>query len=375
MNAFPTPTIDAEQHSNALLDSIKNQIATSNGKISFRDYMDLALYAPGLGYYSAGAKKFGPEGDFITAPEISSLFAVTLLPTWLHVRQELPTAAILELGAGSGKLCVDLLQALDKQNCLPEKYYILEVSADLKHRQAEYIKANIPHLANKIEWLNSIENFTFSGLVIGNEILDAMPVHKFRIHKGILEEYFVTMANDQLVECLDSPTAIVNDHLDKEQFFENNDYTSEINTEMNPFFKSLFQCIEKGLLLFFDYGFPANEYYHPSRSMGTLMCHYRHLSHGDFFLYPGLQDITAHVNFSLVAKAADMAGFDILGYTTQAAFLLHNNILEYVQTIKDKQAIQLLTSPAEMGELCKVITLGKNCNYNDTIPYNMLYKL
>jgi SAM-dependent MidA family methyltransferase len=362
------PNPNALEHSNRLLAAIMTDIKRNHGLISFADYMNLALYAPGLGYYVSGAQKFNVGGDFTTAPEISSLFSECLAKQCQQILPLItPKAKILEFGAGTGRMAADILQYLDKKKMLPEHYYILELSPELKKRQKQTMTDRCPHLLPKTHWLNSVPD-EFSGIILANEVLDAMPVERFQIKENNIDTVMVAEKEGVLSETLS--TAKEPEIL---ELFHSKSwpdlYTSEINLNIYPWIKSLSKCLKQGVVLLIDYGFSAQEYYHPQRTTGTLMCHYQHHAHHDPFRYPGLQDITAHVNFSAVHQAAKLSGLDILGYTSQASFLLGCGLIDLLSeknlaTEKEKtqqnHAINLLTSPAEMGELFKVIMLGKN---------------
>ncbi len=372
MSSLPSPSPAALAHSELLCKLIAAEVQENNGWVSFAHFMHLALYAPGLGYYSAGLQKFGVEGDFVTAPEISPLFGRCLARQAVQIL----TAAggdILELGAGSGKLAVDLLLELDVLGCLPEHYLILEPSASLRQTQQQSITDALPpQLAQKVVWLATLPE-QLTGLVIGNEVLDAMPVHLVahtRESAGTLSELGIGVENRRLVwrdmplaqgHLLDTVTAL---NLPE-------GYLAEINLAAPALIASLAGVLERGAILLLDYGFPQREYYHPQREHGTLMCHYRHHAHNDPLLYPGLQDITAHVDFTAIAAAAQENGLSLLGYTSQAQFLIACGITDLLAETSPEQvasymrqvaAAQKLLSPAEMGELFKVIALGKNIN-------------
>jgi len=338
--------------------------------------MELALYAPGLGYYTAGARKFGASGDFITAPELSTLFGRTLARQLIEIMRA-SSAHILELGAGSGKLALDILSELEKQNALPESYSILEVSADLRERQQELLKARLPQLFDRVHWLDRLPE-VITGAIIGNEVLDALPVHLLRWQpflatangeqcaQEISERGVVSTENNFAWQERPLQDASLGELAQKIQVPD--DYLSEVSPAAQALISSLSERLKKGVLLFIDYGFGASEYYHPQRSSGTLMCHYRHHSHDDPFYLPGLQDITAHVDFSAVAETAIDHGAAFLGYTSQAYFLLNNGITDFLSEISPEDVrayaplsaqLQKLSSPAEMGELFKVIALGK----------------
>jgi SAM-dependent MidA family methyltransferase len=362
--ALPEPTPDARAHSERVAAHIREEIAASGGWISFARYMELALYAPGLGYYSAGARKLGRDGDFVTAPEISQLYGQTLAR---QVRQVLEAGfdEVLEVGAGSGALAATLLGELERSGQLPRSYLILELSADLRERSRDTLAAKVPHLLERVAWLNRLPP-SFSGVVLGNEVLDAMPAHVVRVQGGKFEEGGVGVKNGRLDWSwrvaagtpLDAARAL---NLPK-------GFRTEIQLAACGFIRSLGGVLEKGVAFFVDYGFPAKEYYHPQRKEGTLMCHYRHHAHADPFFLPGLQDITSHVDFSAIARAAREGGLELAGYTSQAQFLVNCGITEVMARTPAEDAGKFLPlanqanrlmSPAEMGELFKVIALGK----------------
>lgn len=363
---LPLPSPSALEHSARLSRLIQDEIAASGGWISFARYMELALYAPGLGYYTAGAHKFGAAGDFTTAPELSALFGRTLAR---QVQQIMAQSApcILELGAGSGKLAVDMLAELEQMQCLPDRYSILEVSADLRERQRALVQQRLPHLAARVCWLDTLPE-KFSGALLANEVLDALPVHLVHWYDSALHERGVASAGDAFIwqERAIGDSAL---HAAAQSIAVPDDYLSEICMAERGLLQSLASRLETGALLFIDYGFGAREFYHPQRSKGTLMCHYRHHAHDDPFYLPGLQDITAHVNFTSIAEAGIDAGLELIGYTNQAFFLINAGITDLLAQVSpdDLQAylplsaqMQKLTSPAEMGDLFKVIALGKN---------------
>ncbi len=364
--SLPAPSPEAAEHSARLTEFIQHEIAAQGGWISFARYMELALYAPGLGYYTAGARKFGEAGDFITAPELSPLFGRTLARQVAEIMAH-STPHVLELGAGSGKLAVDLLSELERLGNLPESYAILEVSADLRARQQELLRERLPHLFERAQWLDALPE-SFSGVVVANEVLDALPVHLLHWNKGTVTERGVANDAHGFVwrERAISDVAL----LEAAQKIEvPDDYVSEICLAARGLVNSLAQRLEQGALLFIDYGFGAHEFYHPQRNRGTLMCHYRHHAHDDPFFLPGLQDITAHVNFTDVAECAIDAGLELLGYTSQAFFLMNSGITDLLRETSPEDVrayqpvaaqLQKLTSPAEMGELFKVIAFGKN---------------
>lgn len=365
---MPVPSLDALQQSKELLAHIFSEIKRHDGKITFAKYMDLALYTPELGYYNSSMQKFGASGDFVTAPELSPLFSRCLAHQCQEIFINLNGGDILEIGAGSGQMAADVLLALAKAKTLPNHYYILELSADLKKRQQEKIATLCPEFFDRVVWLYTLTDFNFQGIILANEVLDAMPVHQFQIQQGNLYEVEVTENDGKLqrqISKTNHPELLR--HYDSQSWPA--EYISEINLHLKPWMMSLADILNSGVILIIDYGFPKHEYYHPERSMGTLMCHYRHYAHPDPFLYPGLQDITAHVDFTAIAEVASETELDVLGYTSQAAFLFNSGLMTFAEqytTANDKEilirnhAIQTLTSPAEMGELFKVIALGKN---------------
>lgn len=351
-----------------LLKSIRRQLE-QQGDLPFVEFMQQALYAPNLGYYSAGLQKFGAQGDFITAPELTPLFGQTLANQCKQVLATLSKPLLFEFGAGSGRLCVDLLTALEQLDCLPEAYHILEVSSNLRHRQQELIQEEIPHLFERVKWLDRWPKETFKGVVIANEVLDAMPVHRFsQTQEGLMEGFVSLDAFGELVEVFKPCTnqrllREVQKSLPKEQ----KPYQSEINLFIEDWIQQCYAMLAEGVMFLIDYGFPRHEYYHPDRNTGTLMCHYRHHAHTNPLVHLGEQDITAHVDFTQVAEAAHAAGFHVAGYTNQASFLLANGLLSLLEKPRDeynqlkaRQAVKQLVQPSEMGELFKVIALAKN---------------
>jgi len=341
------------------------------GAIPFVRFMQQALYAPNLGYYSSGKDIFGARGDFITAPELTPLFGYTLANQCQQVLSTITSPVLFEFGAGSGQLSVDILTQLERLGCLPAQYQILEVSAHLQERQRALIALKIPHLAHLVQWCSTWPTTPFSGVVIANEVLDAMPVHRFLQTKDGLLESFITL-NDQ-----DEWTEIFNPcrnqslikHVHQVLSCDTYPYQSEANLFIDDWIRQCGAMLERGAFFIIDYGFPRHEYYHPQRSTGTLMCHYQHHAHAMPLLHVGEQDITAHVDFTHVAEAADAALFHVAGYTNQAAFLLNNGLLNLLMTmdeshqkIQAQQAVKKLVQPNEMGELFKVMALTKNYN-------------
>lgn len=360
--SFPPPDPDALAHSHHLQSLIREEIAR-DGWMPFSRYMERVLYAPGSGYYSGGLQKFGAGGDFVTAPELSPLFGRSLARQLADL-MALSAPAVIEAGAGSGRLAADLLAELERLGCAPAHYAILELSAELRLRQQALITAEVPHLADRVVWLDSLPE-QFDGVVIGNEVLDAMPVERLRGTADGFEQAGVTVADDgALVLAWRPAPADLADEARTLGFTEG--YDSEINFAARAWTAEWARRIGCGALLLIDYGFPQAEYYHPDRRSGTLMCHYRHHAHTDPMWMPGLNDLTAHVDFTAIAQAGFDAGLSLAGYTSQAHFLLNCGVLELLSQDADaltrsrqNAALNRLTSPAEMGELFKVICLTR----------------
>ena len=375
MSTLPTPSFDAKIHSQQLVELIQFEIEKAAGWIDFAQFMQLALYAPGLGYYSAGNQKFGDAkyggGDFVTAPQISPLFAQTLSNQITQVLQ-LTNGNILELGAGTGKLAADiLLSLLDLEPALkavPDKYFILEVSDHLRQVQLETLRKSLPKdLIQRVEWLNVLPT-SFSGMVIGNEVLDAIPAHIIHVTANGLNERGVVI-DDEGFTWQDS---VLTDQSILTQVSEQNlpeGYLTEFCPAASGLIASLANMLQHGAIIMIDYGFSAREYYHPQRNQGTLMCHYQHYAHTEPLIYVGLQDITAHVDFSSIAYTGVNKSLDLAGFCSQAQFLMNCGILNVMSQVSPHDmakyaplaaAAQKLMSPAEMGDLFKVIGFTKN---------------
>ncbi|MDA8261027.1 MAG: SAM-dependent methyltransferase [Betaproteobacteria bacterium] len=369
---LPAPGPDASAASAALSDVIAAEIAVCGGWISFARYMELALYQPRLGYYAGGSHKFGAHdagGDFLTAPELTPLFAQALAR---QVAQILAASSplLIEAGAGSGRLAADLLPALAALDCLPERYQILELSGELRARQQATLAAHAPDHADRVEWLDRLPE-RFSGCLIGNELLDAMPTHALRWNDEAGEpavlERGVGLIDGRLTVAERPARGAL---LDAAQALQlQPPFRSEISLAARAWVAELARRLERGALLLIDYGLARHELYHPLRDGGTLRCHYRHRVHEDPFWFPGLSDITSHVDFTAVAEAGFDAGLEVLGYTSQANFLLNCGIGEMMQSqkvgagdtadLRARGAVNVLLSPNEMGELFKVIALGR----------------
>lgn len=354
-----------------LLEHIRAQLF-QQGDMPFVDYMHRALYTPNLGYYNSGLQPFGMAGDFITAPLLTPLFAGALANQCQQVLTRLADPILFEFGAGSGQLCADILIHLEQLGCLPKEYHILEVSGHLQQRQRALITATLPHLVHRVKWLSQWPTQPFSGVVIANEVLDAMPVHRFMQTEDALLESYVTLDKEaglqEVYKICDN--ARLKSHVEAVLPRDVYPYQSEANLYVNDWLTECATMLDSGALFILDYGFPRHEYYHPERCHGTLMCHYRHRAHTDPFAHPGEQDITAHVDFTHVADAAYAAGFHVAGYTNQASFLLANGLLSLLAGVQDErerinqqQAVKILLQPSEMGELFKVIALTKQLEF------------
>jgi len=372
----PEPSVEAITHSEKLYHHLQNQL--TEHPLLFCDVMQQLLHTPGLGYYSAGAKKIGADGDFITAPEISSFFGYALAQQCAEVLAE-TGGSILEFGAGLGSLARDILLQLETEACLPETYFIVEISADLKQRQQQLFQQTAPHLLSKVVWLDELPTDGFNGIILANEVLDAMPVHLFEQTSDGIKELQVSNnaplrnkgKDDWTFEYADDLSPVLKEWSSREEIKALDlpqGYRSEVNLAMEGWINALSDCLQQGLILLIDYGFPRHEYYLNDRGTGTLICHYRHHSHEQFFYLPGLQDITAHVDFTAVAEAAFNAGLSVSGYTNQASFLCGCNILHMAEQTADgdlqtqmqiSQQIRKLIMPEEMGELFKVIALSR----------------
>lgn len=367
--SLPEPSSDALQHSQRLIDFIRNEIDNNHGSIPFRRYMEMALYQSGLGYYVAGTHKIGEKGDFITAPEVSPLFSQCIANQCYEIIQK-GGGCILELGAGTGKMAADILLALENQQ-LPNKYYILDLSPDLKQRQLETIKILAPHLLGKVEWLTELP-MDFIGVILGNEVLDAMPVDVFTQQADNIFEHHVIWEDSQLLEQLRPANIDLKCAVKKLSIpVTATPYTSEINSNIEGWLESLSYSLKQGVILLADYGYPRCEYYLEERNKGTLICHYQHLVNEAPLHYPGLQDITASVDFTAVAEAADKCDLSVAGFTSQAAFLANTGLEPcFIKALDAKpddqyklaQQIRTLSLPSEMGERFKFIALTKNHN-------------
>jgi len=369
---LPAISESARLFSEELSDRIKSAIASAGGCIRFDEFMRIALYEPGLGYYLGGAIKFGRAGDFVTAPEISSLFGRCLAREGAGVLAQ-TGGDILEFGGGSGALAAGILTELGDRGALPPHYFIVELSPELRERQHATIAAQAGAHLERVEWLDRIPSQAMNGFVIANEIIDAFPVRCFKTRAGRIHERCVGVRDGAFtwvdVAASSSFEAAVRERVEAPIIDADFDYASEINTGIEPWLADLGRLMNDAVALVIDYGYPRREYYHASRNCGTLLCHYRHRAHDDPFLFPGLQDITASVDFTEVALQAHRNALRVLGFCEQSSYLLGCGLLDDVAArsagASDVAAARLafetkvLTLPTEMGSRFKVLALGK----------------
>lgn len=371
---LPTPSYEAILHSQKLSSQIRTSL-TRHENMTFAQYMQKALYTPNLGYYSNGLAKIGAQGDFITAPEVSPIFSRCLARQAQQVLQTLDEPNIVEFGAGRGVMGKDILLELQALNQPLKRYYIIELSAELQQRQKETLQSALPtELFQKVTWLNQLPSTPIPAVILANEVLDAMPFERLRIEpehtlrghiryneqKETFEWDYQLIADAGLQKFANR----LIQHIGK---VSDLGYTTEINLHIKPWLESVNNLLSQGAVFLIDYGYTREEYYQPARVMGTLRCHYQHRAHSNPFFYPGLQDITAHVDFTAVAEAGFESGFKVAGYTTQANFLMGSGLLEMasdpnasvIEQVKTAQQLKTLTLPNEMGETFKVIALTK----------------
>jgi SAM-dependent MidA family methyltransferase len=356
---------------------LRAAIAEAGGSISFAQYMDLALFAPDLGYYSAAADQFGGGGDFVTAPESSPLFARCVAAQVAQVLTTLGGGDICEVGAGSGALAGDLLKGLAESDCLPRRYIVVERSPALGERQRAHLASDVPHMVERIRWQDALPR-DFRGVLLANEVLDAMPAHRFRVHRDGFRECRVgwrdggfgwleaELPAGELARHVEGILTTLGHGLGE-------GYVSECAPARQRFIGELATSLKQGVVLLFDYGYGRAEYYHPQRSTGTLRCFHRHQAHDDPFILPGLQDISVHVDFTAIAESAAAAGLDVAGYTTQAEFLLATGLLDACRGVDPASRrhaeltaqIKRLTLPGQMGEAVKALALVRD--YEDAL--------
>lgn len=366
IHALPEPDAVARAHSERLCELLSQRIAENGGPVSFAEYMTQALYEPGLGYYMAGSAKFGAQGDFITAPELTPLFGATLGREAKQVLDNIG-GGILELGAGSGRLATGLLKSFDQQLI---DYTILEPSAELCQRQRQLLESELNEdQFARVSWIDSLPS-EFTGVIIANEVMDALPVERFQIEQAV-NQLCVSSEFQSVLSAAPENLALAVSTIEADlgRQFEPG-YQSEICLLLEPWIASLADALSEGVILLVDYGYPRQEYYSQERRQGTLSCYYRHRAHDDAYLWPGLQDITAHVDFTAVVESAVENDLELLGYASQAAFLLDNGLLDLMQErlefldreserIELAKVVKTLTLPGEMGERFQVMALGK----------------
>lgn len=367
---LPEPDADALELSARLRDAIVSEIRAGGGALPFDRYMELALYSPGLGYYANGSRKFGAGGDFVTAPELGDLFGRCVARALLAPLRSLASPCILELGAGRGLLAVDLLRELADADALPERYLILDRSGELRERQRRRFERDIPAHLHRIDWLDRLPDAPFDGVVIGNEVVDAFPVKRFRYTGDAIEELGVAFDGRQFRDAVlaDADRRLVDavgplaGELDWCP-----GYLSEWSPLVAPWMDALARSLRNGVVLLIDYGYGRAEYYHPQRVTGTLLCHYRHRVHADPYFLPGLQDITSYVDFTGLAEAGHRAGLRLTGYATQAFFLIDSGLQALLEAVDpaDQHAhlrrvgeAKTLTLPGEMGERFKAMAFA-----------------
>lgn len=369
---LPEPAADARAHSERFMQQLQSVIAAEGGAIPFSRYMELALYAPGLGYYSAGATKFGESGDFITAPELGSLFARTVANAAVRLLRPMGDADVLELGGGSGAFAEHMLTHLAELGWRPGRYMILEPSADLRQRQQQRLRDSLSDdLFARVQWLDALPEQAWQGMLFANEVLDALPATRFIKRGGEVMELYVEVRDQRLRLCerpadsmLIAAVQRVEQRLDQPL---PEGYVSELLVQLPWWLQAVTGSMQRGMALFIDYGYTRREYFLAERNQGTLVCHYRHRAHADPFLWPGLNDISSFVDFTAVAEAGLAAGLELAGFCSQASFLLGNGLEqelaaplndERLQRARNEEARKLVL-PGEMGEKFRVIGLER----------------
>jgi SAM-dependent MidA family methyltransferase len=380
MSELPAPSLEAVRHSDRLTALIRDEITAAGGHIPFSRFMERCLYAPGLGYYSAGSTKFGASGDFITSPELGPLFASCVAEAVAPVLQQLGAEAeFLEIGGGSGAFAETVLKRLLALDAMPARYAILEPSADLRERQRERLgRGLIPPVFDRIEWLDAPPEESWNGVLFANEVIDALPTPRFTLHEGeVFEEHVALDGEGRFVRSdrpADALLAAAVRHVERYQGASfPNGYRSELLPQLPYWLQAVMGGLQAGAMLFVDYGYPRREFYLPQRDQGTLRAFYRHQVHDDAFLWPGLQDLTASVDFTALAEAGTQAGFDLEGYCTQASFLLGNGLpklLEEAEARADESRMQRLrneakqlTLPSEMGERFQAMGFSRDVEF------------
>lgn len=385
---MPIPTEEEQQRSQRCKQVIVDEIKRNNGPISFEHYMSLSLYTEKIGYYESANKIFGEKGDFTTSPERSNFFAAAFAEHIDKIKSELGVFSIIEIGAGSGKFAADLIQAMTLNGCMPKRYYIVEKSAALRQRQKSYLSECESKC--EIEWIEDLSTPIECAVIIANEVLDALPVRLVRAENNNILERCVSIDAQGELQFIDIPAEahlceIIRERLPQEVLTSVDElYECDVNLLLDDFIDQMASFANKGIFFYIDYGYARREYYHEQRSMGTLICHYRHVANEQPLLWPGLQDISCNVDFTAVAEASARCGLDINSYSTQAHFLLASNVLEKVltnnqdaDTLAQQAEIKRLIMPAEMGERFQVMVLTKNIEFASSqfTSRDMLHRL
>jgi SAM-dependent MidA family methyltransferase len=366
--SLPEPNNAEREHAARVAERVTAAITDTGGCLPFDRFMDIALHAPGLGYYAGGRTKFGAQGDFVTAPELGPLFGRCLARQCAEVLDAIDAGSIIEFGAGSGALCCQVLTELDALDALPERYWILETSSELKHRQGEMVAQLREDIARRVGWLTHLPETPFTGVVIANEVLDAMPITRFEVSEQGVSALGVACNGEGFSWCAldESPMqGPIGEIVKRHQLPPG--YRSEYNPRAMAWVGQLAEWVDEGIIFIIDYGYPAAEFYHPQRRNGTMTCFFRHTAHDNPLLLTGIQDITAHLDFTALARSARCNGLDVVGYTAQASFLFGAGLMDVIGKAPSTPQAQLalanevkrLTLPTEMGELCKVLALGR----------------
>ncbi|MEL6868816.1 MAG: SAM-dependent methyltransferase [Pseudomonadota bacterium] len=371
--ALPSVPPVLAEHSAAVVAHLVERVCAAGGAVPFSEYMQLALYAPGLGYYASGTHKFGADGDFTTAPEISPLFGAVIAQQCMAVLESLGGGIVVEYGAGTGKLACDVLEAMIAAGAPPTRYYIVEISADLQARQQALIADALPDALALVEWVEDPAVVPVDGVIIGNEVIDALPVERFRVHDdGQIQQQVVRLDAAAPVLAWQPASAVLVDAVQRLQSALGRTlpigYVSELCLQLPAWLQLVAHTLQRGVVLFSDYGYGRKDYYAPDRTSGTLTCHYRHHMHDDVLFVPGGQDITAWVDFSTVAETLRDCGLHYLGFTTQAQFLLHGGLPQALEaaggedTLALSRGVKTLTLPGEMGERFRFMGFARDCD-------------
>ena len=374
---LPQPDKKSLNQSKLVSDFIRSKIKESHGMISFKEFMHYATYAQDIGYYSGDSLNFGKCGDFITAPEESVIFGHSIAKHCASIIESIANASIVEFGAGSGSLAISLLKKMQEMNIKPRNYFIIDISEDLINRQKQKISKDIPELSSLVHWVTKMPE-NFQGIVIANEVADALPFERFiRADDEVLQVCVTADENRFAYDVIPADKKLNNYVISLEQKNGNrlkNDYLSEVSFEAEQWVKNIARNIDRGMLMIFDYGVSRKEYYSPDKDRGWTQCHFKHYAHNEPLIYPGIQDITTWVDFSLLAEAANSQGMKINGFLNQSQFIINSGIineLENFDQMDTKQQltltrqIKLLTLPNQMGENFKCLSLTKDFSPRD----------